>query len=173
MGSERKIHSGNVIVDAGRYSKDACDFILEGLNAAVEQVHGPLTPAQALVVQYMAHEDIDLPEVLDRREEGLLDPVVIHAIDEAGGFERLNRHVSGQELCWALRECAITHWGLLASAVLRNWGITRTFDFGEVVFALIESGRLRREPHDRLQDFRDVFDFKEAFDDAFRVELQD
>ncbi len=173
MGSERKAYSSKAAIDAGRYSKDACDFILEGLNVAVEQVHGPLTPAQALVAQYMAHEDIDLPEVLERREEGLLDPAVSHAIEEAGGFERLNRHVGGQELCWALRECALTRWGLLASAVLRTWGITRTLDFGEVVFALIESGRLRREPHDRLRDFQDVFDFKEAFDEAFRVEFED
>lgn len=170
MGSERKTPLGQVS-ETRRYPGGACEFILEGLNAAVERVHGPLTPAQVLVAQYMAHEDIDLHGVIERRDEGVLDPAVCKAIDEAGGFEMLNRHVSGQELCWSLRDWALRCWGPLSSVVLRGWGITRTIDFGHVVFSLIESGRLQREPHDRLEDFRDVFDFKEAFDNAYRVEF--
>lgn len=173
MSSQRKLNSGTLIGGVQRHPQGACDFILEGLSVAVEQVHGPLTPAQALLAQYMAHEDIDLHEVAERREEGLLDPAVSEAIEEAGGVENLNRHISGQELCWALRECAMKRWGMLASTVLRSWNITRTDDFGNMVFALIESGRLQREPNDRLADFRNVFDFKETFDEAFCVEFSD
>ena len=173
MSTERKSRSNDVITGARCYSKSAYDFILEGLSYAVEQVHGPLTPAQAVVAQYMAHEDIDLQEIIERREEGMLDPAVSKAIEEAGGFEQLNRHISGEELCWSLRECALMRWGPLASAVLRTWGIKRTVDFGHLVFALIECGRLQRETHDQLKDFHNVFDFKEALDDAFRVEFQD
>ncbi|MFH0981004.1 MAG: Minf_1886 family protein [Planctomycetota bacterium] len=173
MGAKCKLPSGGAGLAAEHEPKSAYDFIFEGLNFAVERVHGPLTPAQALVAQYMVHEDIDLHEVMDRREEGRLDPDVSKAIEEAGGFEKLNRHVGGPELCWGLRDYALLRWGLLASTVLRTWGITQTRDFGNLVFALIESGCLQKEPHDCHTDFEEVFDFKEALDEAFRVEFED
>ncbi len=125
--------------------------------------------AQALVAEYMAREHLDLPEVLERREEGRLDPAMCQAIDETGGLEKLNRHVSGVELSWALRDYALMCWGGLARLVLRTCGVTRTDDFGAIVFALIESGRLQKESHDRLEDFHDVFDFQEALDAGFRI----
>jgi len=171
MGSESRLQCSDVRGDTLCFPESAYEFVLEGLGFAVERVHGPLTPAQALVAQYMAHENIDLQEIMERHDEGLLDSELCEAIDEAGGFDNINRHVGGQELCWALRECAMQRWGLLASVVLRTWRITRTLDFGNMVYALIESGRLQREPGDRLGDFRDVFDFKEAFDDAFQIDF--
>jgi uncharacterized repeat protein (TIGR04138 family) len=171
MGARRKVQSDQPAPERTRYPACAYDFILEGLNYAVEQIHGPLTPAQAIVAKYMANEEIDLDEVRDRHDEGLLETDVSRAIDEAGGFEMLNRHVSGQDLCWSLRDCAIARWGQMASTVLRTWGVTRTVDFGNMVFDLIAAGRLQRQPHDRIEDFHNVFDFAEAFDRAFQVEL--
>ncbi|MCK4660957.1 MAG: hypothetical protein KAV82_15660 [Phycisphaerae bacterium] len=173
MGSKCKLQSGGVLTDSRRYPQSAYAFVLEGLEYAVEKVHGPLTPPQSLVGHYMAKESIDLQEMIERHEDGVLDAVICKAIEEAGGFEGLNRHVSGADLCWALRSYARRRWGLLAREVLRLWGITRTGDFGNVVFDLIESSRLQREPHDRLEDFNNVFDFKEAFDETFRFTLLD
>jgi uncharacterized repeat protein (TIGR04138 family) len=170
MSSEPQLQSRRAEPERGGYPQDAYAFVLEVLGFAVERVHGPLTTAQALVAQYMAHENIDLQGVLERREEGRLDPALCQAIEEAGGFDKLNRHVSGVELCWAMRDFALLRWGALASVVLRAWGITQTADLGNLVFALIEAGRLQKQSHDHLEDFHDVFDFKEALDDAFRVE---
>jgi uncharacterized repeat protein (TIGR04138 family) len=77
-----------------------------------------------------------------------------------------NRHVTGRQLCLGLREYAWRQWGTLAPVVLRGWGIRSTLDFGRIVFALIEAGVFTREPHDKLEDFRDVYDINQAFTEA-------
>ena len=78
-----------------------------------------------------------------------------------------SRHVSGQELCLGLREHAISKFGLLARTVLDSWNITRTDDFGTIVFDLVEAGLLRKTEEDRLDDFAGVYDFDEAFGRPF------
>jgi len=74
---------------------------------------------------------------------------------------RAVRHVSGQELCWSLRELAHRQYGLLAKLVLANWGIRSTGDFGEIVFNLIRVGKMTKSDRDRRADFEDVYDFQE------------
>ena len=74
-----------------------------------------------------------------------------------------DRHVNGQQLCLGLRDYAVHRYGLLARTVLQRWGISRTEDFGRIVFALIEAGILRRSDDDSAEDFRGVFEFDEAF----------
>lgn len=80
-------------------------------------------------------------------------------------------HVSGQQLCEGLREIAVERWGLMASAVLAKWGVTRTIDFGNIVYALIDAGIYQKTPHDRLSDFADVYDFQAAFVTGYRFAL--
>lgn len=80
-----------------------------------------------------------------------------------------SRHVSGQQLCEGLREFAQKQWGMLARVVLSRWGITRTIDFGRIVFALIEAGQMQKTPDDTLDDFRDVYDFRTALDTGYRI----
>ena len=67
-------------------------------------------------------------------------------------------------MCWGLRDLAVERWGLLAKTVLRQWKVKRTEDFGRIVFALIDEGRLRKQADDTIDDFRNVYDFDEAFD---------
>ena len=74
-----------------------------------------------------------------------------------------SRHISGQELCLGLRDYAIERYGLLAPVVLRQWRITRTDDFGRMVFAMIDAGLMSKTPDDSIDDFRAVYDFDEAF----------
>jgi len=83
-----------------------------------------------------------------------------------------DRHVSGRQLCHGLREYAIRQFGLLSLDVLEGWNLHRTEDFGRMVFALIELGVLAKSDEDTLDDFRSVYDFREAFTaDAVRLEL--
>jgi uncharacterized repeat protein (TIGR04138 family) len=82
------------------------------------------------------------------------------------------RHVSGQDLCEGLREMALAQWGLLARTVLKRWNITSTVDFGRIVFALIEGGRMQKTDADSLDDFRNVYDFRTAFEGEYRIEHQ-
>jgi uncharacterized repeat protein (TIGR04138 family) len=82
-----------------------------------------------------------------------------------------SRHVSGQQLCFALRDLAVERWGMLARTVLDRWNIHQTLDFGNMVYLLIEHGYMNKTEEDSIEDFRDVFDFEEAFNnlDAFEI----
>jgi uncharacterized repeat protein (TIGR04138 family) len=74
------------------------------------------------------------------------------------------RHITGPELARGVRELAIRKFGPTARSVLEHWGIHRTEDLGEIVFALVEAGVLVAEEEDRPEDFRDLFDFEEEFE---------
>lgn len=76
-----------------------------------------------------------------------------------------DRHVTGQQLCIGLRDFAIDQYGILAPTVLEHWRIRRTDDFGRIVFAMIDAGLMTRTDNDTFEDFRAVYDFREAFDD--------
>ncbi|MBK8915184.1 MAG: hypothetical protein IPM64_11405 [Phycisphaerales bacterium] len=90
-----------------------------------------------------------------------LHEVLELAVERAHGADRSgeSQHVTGQELCIALRDLALRRWGLMARPVLRSWGIRRTRDLGEMVYLMISLGVLGRQPSDRIEDFDDVFDF--------------
>ncbi len=91
---------------------------------------------------------------------------------QPGGKEdEPERHVTGQELCEAIRRFAVEQYGYMAKTVLNNWGIRRTGDFGEIVFNLIAIGQMRKTHSDRREDFDDVYDFDEAFKQRFRIKL--
>jgi uncharacterized repeat protein (TIGR04138 family) len=74
------------------------------------------------------------------------------------------RHISGRELAMGVRDLAIERFGPLARTVLEHWGIRSTADVGAIVFALVECGILIKQEEDRPEDFKDVFDFDEAFE---------
>ncbi len=73
------------------------------------------------------------------------------------------RHVSGAQLCEALRDLAIRRWGLMARTVLSSWHIHGTLDFGKIVYAMIDNQLMQKTNRDSLEDFRDTFDFDQAF----------
>lgn len=83
--------------------------------------------------------------------------------------EQTERHLTGQQLCEAIRQYALEQYGLMAETVLKNWGVTSTSDFGEIVFNLIRVGQMRKTPHDKREDFNDVYDFNRQFRHDFRI----
>jgi len=85
----------------------------------------------------------------------------------AGGMEE-ERHVTGQQLCEAIRQYAVGQYGLMAKSVLNEWGIHSTSDFGEIVFNLIDIGQMKKTDSDRREDFDKVFDFEDGLRDAFQ-----
>lgn len=86
---------------------------------------------------------------------------------DAGRAER-SRHVSGAELLDGLRVHALDQFGPLAKTVLNSWGLHRCSDFGEVVFNLIDYNVFSKTENDRREDFRDTYDFEEAFVKPFQ-----
>jgi uncharacterized repeat protein (TIGR04138 family) len=83
---------------------------------------------------------------------------------------KTNRHISGQQLCAGLRDYALMQWGMLAGTVLRRWNLNCTYDFGRIVFALIDAGFMQKTPQDTIEDFRAVYEFKDAFDSGYTIE---
>jgi len=78
------------------------------------------------------------------------------------------RHVSGAELSHAIRELAIERFGFMAQSVLNQWGVHKTRDFGEIVFQLVQASLMSKTDEDKVSDFDDIYDFRQAFDHAFR-----
>jgi len=88
---------------------------------------------------------------------------------DAGGA---NRHVSGSELLEGWRQYALQEFGPLALTVMRAWNVRRTEDVGELVFNLVEAGRLGKTDKDSRADFAAGYDFFEAFAKPYEVEAE-
>jgi len=125
-----------------RYQRDAYVFVFEALDYA--------------------------QRVLEMGTERASEP---HPLGPREGDPGPQRHVSGQELCEAVRRYALEQFGYMAKTVLNSWGVRSTGDFGEIVFNLIRIGHMRKTPQDRREDFEDVYDFDTAFEDEFRITL--
>lgn len=80
-----------------------------------------------------------------------------------GKGENALRHITGQELLEGMRELALSKYGGLAVDVFENWGIRTTEDIGNIVFLLADVRLLGVSETDSIEDFKDVFDFNEAF----------
>jgi uncharacterized repeat protein (TIGR04138 family) len=78
-------------------------------------------------------------------------------------------HLTGQQLCEAIRLYAADLYGLMAKVVLNSWGLNSTRDFGEIVYQLIEIGEMTKSETDRREDFDDVYDFDEAFQRRYQI----
>ena len=87
--------------------------------------------------------------------------------------ERRERHLTGQELCEAIRLYALEQYGYMAKSVLNHWGVRNTGDFGEIVFNLIEIGQMRKTNEDTREDFNDVFDFDQGLCQSFQFTTPD
>ncbi|HEV7225900.1 MAG TPA: Minf_1886 family protein [Pirellulales bacterium] len=79
------------------------------------------------------------------------------------------RHLTGQQLCEAIRIFALEQYGYMAKCVLNSWGVHNTGDFGEIVFNLIRIGQMRKTKDDRREDFDDVFDFESGLTQSFQI----
>lgn len=125
-----------------RYKIDAYAFVFEALNYAHNRLGmGTDRPAEA-------------------EEE-----------TEEGSGRETERHLTGQQLCEAIRLYALEQYGYMAKTVLNSWGVTKTGDFGEIVFNLIGIGQMRKTPDDRREDFDDVFDFDTDLQERFKISL--
>lgn len=78
-------------------------------------------------------------------------------------------HLTGQQLCEAIRAYAIEQYGMMAKLVLNSWGVRSTSDFGEIVYNLIRIEDMKKSPTDRREDFDEVYDFEQAFQHDFRI----
>lgn len=73
------------------------------------------------------------------------------------------RHVSGPELLEGVRHYALKEFGPMVMVVFEHWGIRKTEDIGHMVFNLIAAGIFGKTERDSLDDFKNVYDFDDAF----------
>ena len=73
------------------------------------------------------------------------------------------RHLTGEEFSRGIAKYAREQYGFLAKTVLNNWGITRTLDYGEIVYLLINEGLMSKTEEDKKEDFGGVYDFNNEF----------
>lgn len=79
------------------------------------------------------------------------------------GMADVPRHVSGQQLLEGIRLFALREFGPMAVMVFESWGVTRCEDFGEIVFNLVDYQFLKKTDKDCRDDFKQGYDFEEAF----------
>jgi len=107
------------------------------------------------------------------REDGRYLPQAFYFVYEGLDYKLRQlgerRHLAAEELLDGVRRLALRRFGLLARVVLEQWGVSRTEDFGEIVYLLIEHGLLFKQDRDSKADFKDVYDFRQVFDDAYQV----
>jgi len=72
-------------------------------------------------------------------------------------------HVTGQELLEGIRAYALHQYGPMTLTVFNEWGLRHCEDFGEIVFTMIESSILAKTDNDTREDFKNGYDFFEAF----------
>lgn len=125
-----------LLADDRRYKLEAYQFVAAGLDYA-QQVMGLGKPGTGK------------PGRTKKRR----------AKDDAGPPVR---HISGQELCLALKELAHRQYGMMAKLVLAGWGVHATSDFGEIVYNLIRIGKMSKSDGDQREDFDNVYDFQQA-----------
>ena len=73
------------------------------------------------------------------------------------------RHVTGPELLDGVRHYALKEFGPMVMTVFDSWGIHSSEDIGHMVFNLIGAGIFGKTEQDSIEDFKDVYDFEEAF----------
>lgn len=98
---------------------------------------------------------------------------VLQALHFTQGKLKKEGHVTGRQLLEGIRDFAIEQYGPMAKTVPTHWGITKTQDFGNIVFNMIERNLLSKTESDTLGDFRDVYDFQAAFGNVLRDTVKD
>ncbi|HEV3138445.1 MAG TPA: Minf_1886 family protein [Pirellulales bacterium] len=136
-----------LLKDDRRYKIEAYAFVFEALNYAHNQLGMGIEQP---------------PEAEEEELEGEPDE---------GTAKEAERHLTGQQLCEAIRQYALEQYGFMAQCVLNSWGVKSTGDFGEIVFNLIGIGQMRKTTDDRREDFDNVFDFETGFRQSFKITL--
>ena len=155
----------------GRYGVDAYTFVFEALNHAHTAMESEKKDTSdeteaAEIEQLLLSEELEIADADVDEEIECLEQM---AEKSQSSSDEAERHVTGQELCRAIRSLALEQYGYMAKCVLNSWGVYRTVDFGNIVFNLIEIGQMKKTDRDKLEDFENVFDFDRELVDNFSI----
>lgn len=88
---------------------------------------------------------------------------VMAALNHTVSKLKVKRHISAAELLEGIKDFASDQFGPMGKTVIEFWGVRNTLDFGNIVFNLIQARLLGKTPEDKIEDFKDVYDFDSAF----------
>ena len=91
---------------------------------------------------------------------------------KAGSATPPECHVSGHQLLEGVRQYALQQFGPMVPTVFDHWRVRSSEDIGHIVFNLIEAREFGKSEHDTLEDFRQGFDFHEAFVKPYRPDVE-
>ncbi len=77
------------------------------------------------------------------------------------------RHVSGPELLAGFRDYALAQFGPMAATLMKEWGVRKCADVGDMVFKLIDEQVFGKQDSDRPEDFSEIFDLDEELSMPF------
>ena len=77
--------------------------------------------------------------------------------------EGLPRHVSPGQLLDGIRQFALKEFGPMVPSVFGYWNVHSCEDLGNIVFNMIRKEILGKNDSDTIEQFRDGYDFQEAF----------
>ena len=84
-----------------------------------------------------------------------------------GRSQTTQPHVGGKELLEGVKGYALETYGPMTITVLAEWGIHSCDDIGEIVFTLIKHKLASKSDTDTREDFKNGFDFIDAFRKPF------
>ena len=111
-----------------------------------------------------AHDILELGDPISQVNQTDGDNVCVDDDEPPGDVDR---DISADDICKAIRIYAVEQFGLLAKPTLNNWGIHSTADFGQIIFNLVKCGALLTSQRDNIDDYNNVFDFDDAFEKQF------
>ena len=142
-----------LIKDDPRYSIDAYVFVREALAYA----------GDALELGSLGASD---QPAEDEKESSTSSAAEDAEITQGPSGER---HLTGQQLCEAIRLYALNQFGYMSLVVLGSWGVRTTSAFGDIVYNMIDAGMMKKSPKDRRDHFDEVFEFEEVFSRKFEI----
>ena len=77
------------------------------------------------------------------------------------------------ELLHGIKDLALAVYGPMAKHVFESWGVHKTADWGEIVFALVVHNYLGKTAQDKKEDFEGVYDFEDVFVREYRYKVED
>uniref|UniRef100_A0A7V0Z776 Uncharacterized protein n=1 Tax=candidate division WOR-3 bacterium TaxID=2052148 RepID=A0A7V0Z776_UNCW3 len=98
---------------------------------------------------------------------------VLEALYYAREKFKVEKHISGKQLLEGIKELGLKRFGLLTKMVFEHWGVKKTIDFGNIVFNMVNEGLLTKTEEDKIEDFKDVYDFEEVFVKNYKLEFND
>jgi uncharacterized repeat protein (TIGR04138 family) len=111
--------------------------------------------------------EVDEAARSDGRYEKYAWRFVLSGVESTIDMMNVEDHISGKELLEGLSVIASRQFGPMAKEVLNHWGLYNTRDIGNIVFGLIDAKLLAHSKEDKIEDFDDVFDFKQVFEDDY------